>query len=279
MALIHCDFFSEVLGLSTSMDVILPQPSSRPPDGGPVAPGRSSLPPSPRQYPTLYLLHGLSDDHTIWQRRTSVERYVAPLDLAVVMPAVGRSFYADTAFGHRYWTFVSEELPALARSFFPLSAARADTFVAGLSMGGYGAFKLALRCPEKFAAAASLSGALDMAGQAKAAEKEWRTELEHVFGDLDALAGSDNDLLHLAAKIARSTGPRPALYQWCGAEDFLYQDNLKFRDHARRVGLALTYEEGLGAHEWSYWDRQIQRVLEWLPLKGREPGMGDREPM
>jgi S-formylglutathione hydrolase FrmB len=134
-------------------------------------------------------------------------------------------------------------------------------------MGGYGAFKLALRCPEKFAAAASLSGALDMAGQAKAAEKEWRTELERVFGDLGALAGNDNDLLHLAAKIARSTGPRPALYQWCGTGDFLYQDNLRFRDHARRVGLALTYEEGPGTHEWSYWDRQIQRVLEWLPLK------------
>jgi len=278
MALIHCDFFSEVLGLSTSMDVILPQPTTRPPDSGPVAPGRLSASPPARRHPTLYLLHGLSDDHTIWQRRTSIERYVAPLGLAVVMPAVGRSFYCDTAFGHRYWTFVSEELPALARSFFPLSAAREDNFAAGLSMGGYGAFKLALRCPGKFAAAASLSGALDMAGQAKAAEKEWRAELEHVFGNLDALSGSADDLLHMAKAVARSAGPRPALYQWCGTEDFLYQDNLRFRDHARRIGLALTYEEGPGTHEWACWDQQIQRVLEWLPLKGREPGTGNREP-
>lgn len=260
MALIHCDFFSEALGLSASMCVILPQAT------GAEQIGMASAPPAAR-HPTLYLLHGLSDDHTIWQRRTSIERYVAPLGLAVVMPAVHRSFYADTAYGHRYWTFVSEELPALARSFFPLSGAREDTFAAGLSMGGYGALKLALRCPEKFAAAASLSGALDMATHAADPENEMRPELAHVFGNLAAFAGSDHDLLHLAARVAKSKGPKPALYQWCGTEDFLYQDNLRFRDHARKVGLDVTYEEGPGEHEWGCWDRMIQRVLEWLPLK------------
>lgn len=93
------------------------------------------------KHPTLYLLHGLSDDHTIWLRRTSIERYVASMGLAVVMPAVHRSFYTDMDKGYRYWTFISEELPALARSFFPLSDKREDNFAAGLSMGGYGAFK------------------------------------------------------------------------------------------------------------------------------------------
>ena len=114
MALIHCDFFSHVLGLCCSMDVILPQ--------RPVA-GEAT----PEPFPTLYLLHGLSDDHTIWQRRTSIERYVADLRLAVVMPAVGRSFYTDMAHGLRYWTFVSEELPAICRGLFPLSARRAQS--------------------------------------------------------------------------------------------------------------------------------------------------------
>jgi S-formylglutathione hydrolase FrmB len=258
MALIHCDFFSEVLGLSTSMCVILPQ----------AAAGQIGMPSAaaPRRHPTLWLLHGLSDDHTIWQRRTSIERYVAPLGLAVVMPAAGRSFYTDTTFGHRYWTFVSEELPALARSFFPLSAARQDNFVAGLSMGGYGAFKLALRRPEMFAAAASLSGALDMATQPEDTDDAFLAELARIFGPLADLPGSDNDLLHLAEALARSRGPKPALYAWCGTEDFLYQQNTRFRDHARRVGLPLTYEEGPGTHEWKYWDQQIQRVLDWLPL-------------
>ena len=103
MALVHCDFFSDVLGLSTSMTVILPQSTSTQIGmSGQVSTGET---------PVLYLLHGLSDDHTIWTRRTSVERYVAPLGLAVVMPRVDRSFYLDEAHGNKYWTFLSQELP------------------------------------------------------------------------------------------------------------------------------------------------------------------------
>ena len=123
----------------------------------------------------LYLLHGLSDDDTIWLRRTSIERYVAPLGLAVVMPQVHRSFYTDEAHGNRYWTFLSEELPELVHHFFRLSRRREDTFVAGLSMGGYGALKWALREPERFAAAASMSAAADVAGMQ--AHGDWRPEL------------------------------------------------------------------------------------------------------
>jgi S-formylglutathione hydrolase FrmB len=254
MALIHCGFFSNTLGLSCSMDVILPQ---APP---PKKPTRRRL------FPTLYLLHGLSDDHTIWQRRTSIERYVADLPLAVVMPAVHRSFYTDMAHGLRYWTFISQELPAICRGFFPLSDRREDTFVAGLSMGGYGAFKLALRCPGRFAAAASLSGALDMATLATT-DASRSEELANVFGDLDALEGSDNDLLHLARRVARSRGPKPRLFAWCGTEDFLYPANLRFRDEALRLPLPLTYSECPGGHEWAMWDAQIQNVLKWLPLR------------
>ncbi len=258
MALLHCNFWSEVLQLSCSMDVILPEPK-RSLDGALLA--------EPRVYPTLYLLHGLSDDHTIWQRRTSIERYVAELELAVVMPAVDRSFYADMAQGNRYWTFISEELLALARAWFPLSAAREDNFVAGLSMGGYGAFKLALSYPERFAAAASLSGAVDMAGARRLHDPEFRAELKRMFGDLRKLPGSPNDLLHLAAQVAASPwAGELQLYQWCGVDDFLYPANLIFRDRARALGLNLTYGEGPGGHTWDKWDEQIQQVLAWLPL-------------
>lgn len=256
MAFIQCDFFSEVLGLSTSMNVILPQPAS-----GQIGMEGSK---ASDKYPVLYLLHGLSDDHTIWARRTSIERYVASLGLAVVMPAVHKSFYTDMAKGDRYWTFVSEELPQIVRSFFPISAAREDNFVAGLSMGGYGAFKLALRCPDKFIAGASLSGALNIADLAK--NRNPQRAWEYVFGDLDKIKGSDNDLLYLAEKVAKSNGPKPMLYQCCGTEDFLYEDNIVFRDWANELGLDLTYEEESGTHEWGYWDKKIQRVLEWLPL-------------
>lgn len=248
MALIQCDFFSETLQLSTSMNVVLPQPARA-------------------RYPVLYLLHGLSDDHTTWLRHTSIERYADALGLAVVMPTVQRSFYADMAHGNRYWTFVSQELPSLAHGFFPISDAREDNFVAGLSMGGYGAFKLALSFPQRFAAAASLSGALDQAGGMEYADAAFLAEMENIYGDLDKLAGSPNDVMHLARRLAKSTGPRPRLYQCCGTEDFLYHQNLRFRDQGLKLGLDLTYEEGPGEHEWGYWDRMIQRVLAWLPLQ------------
>ena len=133
MALLSWNFHSHTLGISASANVILPQAA--------VEKGE--------KLPVLCLLHGLSDDHTNWQRRTSIERYADPLGLAVVMPAVNRSFYANMAHGPRYWDFICEELPQLCAIFFPLSDKRADTFVAGLSMGGYGAFKVALSHPNR----------------------------------------------------------------------------------------------------------------------------------
>jgi S-formylglutathione hydrolase FrmB len=260
MALIHCNFYSETLQTATSMDVILPQPLAVQ-----AVAGRARR----RPIPTLWLLHGLSDDHTIWQRRTSIERYVAPLNLAVVMPNGFRGFYTDMAHGYPYWTHLSEEIPRLARAFFPLSAAREENFAAGLSMGGYGAFKLAFKRPEMFAAAASLSGGLDIAGTPAHAlgDAFRRRELMDTFGPLRAIPGSDNDLFALAKKFAKSKGPKPALYQCCGTEDGLYPHNLRFREHARSLGLDLTYEEGPGGHDWGFWDRWIQRVLDWLPLR------------
>ena len=252
MAFLTCHFNSRLLGMQCLMNVILPDPAA----SGATEP----------RHQTLFLLHGLSDDHTTWQRRTSIERYVADMDLAVVMPAVHRSFYTNTATGSAYFDFVSEEVPAVARSFFPLSHEPSDTFVAGLSMGGYGAFKLALSHPGRYAAAASLSGALDLARID--AEDEWR----HVFGDPGSLPGSENDLFHLAKGVAEGN-VRPRLYQWCGTEDFLYEGNVRFRDHAEALGLDLLYEEAAGDHAWKHWDRQIQRVLAWLP--GARPRRGD----
>ena len=160
MALIDCKFFSETLGMSSSMRVILPETTER--RIGDSGVSRAGLP-TFQGHPTLLLLHGLSDDESIWTRSTSIERYAAGLGLAVVMPNVHRSFYTNMVHGYRYWDFASREVLDKARAFFPLSHARADNFVAGLSMGGYGAFKLALSMPEAFSAAASLSGVADAA--------------------------------------------------------------------------------------------------------------------
>ncbi len=274
MALFNCDFFSETLGLSVSMNVIVPQKTT----SGQIGIESSSDAGAAEfhGHPTLWLLHGLSDDHTTWLRRTNIERYVAPLGLAVVMPAGGRSFYTDMATGPRYWTFISEELPLLARQFFRLSARRQDNFVAGLSMGGFGAFKLALTHPHRYAAAASLSGALNMAGSlSHGGMLDRAEEMGRIFGDFDQLPGSSHDLLHLASQLTNSGADRPRLYQACGKEDFLYDHNQVFRRHAASIGLDVTYEEDAGyGHDWAYWDLTIQRVLRWLApqLAGQRGG-------
>ncbi|MGD9947315.1 MAG: alpha/beta hydrolase [Desulfobulbus sp.] len=255
MALIHCQFFSQILGLMTTMSVILPDP-------GPLG-NNNSKPVSP--FPTLYLLHGRSDDHSAWQRRTAVERYVEGLNLAVVMPEVGRSYYTDMRTGQRYWAFISEEVPLMARHFFPLSEKRDENYLAGLSMGGYGAFKLALTHPERYAAAASLSGALDVVRLTGTELEAGQHELVYVFGDPQSLAGSRNDLFALADSVRASGKTLPQLYQWCGTEDFLYLDNRRFRKHLETLDITVDYDEGPGGHEWSCWDAQIQKVLYWLP--------------
>jgi putative tributyrin esterase len=258
MARVRCDFFSEVLGVGTSISVLLPQQTS----AQIGLPARSSG----GEPPVLYLLHGLSDDDTAWTRHTSVERYVAPLGLAVVMPQVGRSFYTDEEHGNRYWTFLSGELPQVCRSFFRLSDRREDTFVAGLSMGGYGALKWALRDPGRFAAVASLSGALDVDRRRRDPTRPIDPQIWHVvFGDRP-VARSDDDLFGLLDTAADRGEPLPALYVACGTEDHLYDDNVRFVEAAHRRNVPVTVEMGPGGHDWAYWDTKIQDVLAWLPL-------------
>ncbi|MDP0501107.1 MAG: alpha/beta hydrolase family protein [Verrucomicrobiota bacterium JB022] len=260
MAFLQVNFFSEVLEMASTLNVILPERTHR--QIG--LQGRASDGP----HPTLYLLHGLSDDHTIWCRRTSIERYVAPLGLAVVMPNVHRSFYTDMHSGGRYWTYVSEEVPEVARSFFRLSAAREDNFVAGLSMGGYGAFKLALRQPEKWGAAASLSGALDLAN--RPCEERIHDDFVRIFGTHKRLVDSPDNLLRLIDEAEMTGRVLPRLWACCGRDDFLLPDNRRFIAHAHKCGVPVEYVENEGAHDWGYWDTHIQTALKWMLASGAE---------
>jgi putative tributyrin esterase len=260
MALIRCEFFSDVLGMSTSMHVILPQQTlTQIGMAGAATTG---------DHPTLYLLHGLSDDDSAWPRRTSIERYAAPLGLAVVMPVVHRSFYRDEAHGHRYWTFLSEELPEVCHSFFHLSQRRADTFVAGLSMGGYGALNWALQRPARFAAAASLSGVVDLPATGARYDDGVDPDLwDRVLGGPPAgRRGTEDDLRWLVEQAVAAGVELPALYVGCGTEDRLFAQNQLFIDRLARLGVAVQTDFRPGDHEWGLWDRMIQDVLAWLPL-------------
>lgn len=247
MSLITCRFKSEVLDLATSLHAIIPD--------GPVPPGG---------HPTLYLLHGLSDDDSAWVRLTGIERYVRDLGLAVIMPQVHRSFYADQRHGGRYWTFLSQELPSFSGRLFRLATDRDSVFVAGLSMGGYGALKWALREPGRFAAAASLSGALGLAGRTQGRYGGLDPELwDIVFGGADVTEGPD-DLSWLLDRLATEQVPRIRVA--CGTEDPMLAESLDFITLAERRGIGVTADIGPGQHSWDYWDQQISRVIDWLPL-------------
>lgn len=252
MALLKCAFYSETLGISTEFAAILPQNTTT--QIGMTGKESSGKP------PVLYLLHGMSDDHTIWGRRTNIERYVSELGLAVIMPCAGRSFYRNCNPQMRYWDFLSEELPALVKKFFNVSERREDTYVAGLSMGGYGAFKLAFNHPERFAAAASFSGSLCNYWL----EKSNPVEYHYIFGNREDLTGTEDDLAGKAKALAESGKKRPRLYMGCGTEDGLYNENQEYRELLQNLGYDLTYQERPGTHNWEFWDTEIQTALKWM---------------
>ena len=258
MALLQVNYASKVLGMDVEMNVILPQ--------------REGV------FPVLYLLHGMTDDHTAWQRWTSIERYAEDYDLCIVMPTTHLGFYTNAVHGFDYFTFMTDELPkTIADMFKQVSSKREDTFIAGLSMGGYGALRCAFGKPEMYSYAASLSGAVDLvllAGQAAAGAMDddpfMLNLMTDILGDATNVAGSDNDLLHLARGIAPAD--RPHVFMWCGTEDFLYVPNQNMRNLLNELKYDLNYSESPGDHKWTYWDREIQNVLRWLPIAKRGGG-------
>ena len=243
MAVFEGTIYSESLGMMTSLSVSLPLGKAGGPEG---------------EMPVLYLLHGLSENHSAWLRRSRADYYAEQAGIALVMPEVQRSFYCDMACGLDYYTYVAEELPVLCRQMFRLSDRREDTFVAGLSMGGYGALKLALRRPGRCAAAGSFSGATDVRARlAASANGMAEKEIASICGG--CLAPED-DLFPLAEQAVKG-GPIPALYISCGESDFMIEDNRRFHRHLDALGIGHTYEEWPGTHNWDFWDESIRRAL------------------
>lgn len=249
MAMIDFKFFSEALGMQTQCYVVLPQSNL---SGEIGIKSRSDR----KKYKCLYLLHGLSDDHTIWLRRTSIERYATEYGICVVMPCGDKSFYTDMKYGSRYYTYIARELPQIIREFFRVSDKREDNYIAGLSMGGYGALKIGLRECASFCAAAGLSSVADI-------KKGGFDELKiAIWGEGCKIPG-DDDLFALAVKRSKSA-KRPRIFMGVGTEDFLYEDNVRLKALFETLDYDYTYRESPGTHNWAFWDEYIQYVLEWM---------------
>ncbi len=247
--IMHMQFHSHSIRKQTSVQIILPD-DTKPP------------------YRTLYLLHGWSDNETAWMRHTQIEQYAQEHQLAVIMPDVGLSYYTDMAYGGNYFTYVTEELPAHLERNLPLSTAAENRYVAGLSMGGFGSFKWAINAPERFRAAASFSGALLvdelLTLQLHAGDQTRKPYMQAILGPERTVHGTNGDLLPLLDELVAHKKQLPALFQYCGTEDFLHDINLQFRAHVESLGITYTYNESAGDHNWPYWDACIKNWLSTL---------------
>ena len=257
MSLFTAHWHSGILEKSTTAQIVFPDAGTPP-------------------FPTLYLLHGLSDDSTMWLRRTRLEIYAAALPLIIVMPDGYRGFYTDNEEGPAYARHIGEELPAFIERAFPAIPRRDARAIGGLSMGGYGALRVGLGYPDRFCSLHSHSGAVGWGRNGKyealpkspGREADITAERLRIFGR--SPDGTDHDLLALA-KRAKRARKLPKILLDCGKDDFLLEDNRAFAKELEAAKIPHTYQEYPGAHDWDYWDTRIRQALAFhcknLPAK------------
>lgn len=269
MAIIEVNFISKCLMRTVTFNAIIPVDKF-----GPQAENAEQKP-----LKTLYLLHGIFGNYTDWVNGTRIQAWAEANNLAVIMPSGENRFYLDDEkSGELYGEFIGKELVEFTRKLFPLSDKREDTFIAGLSMGGYGAIRNGLKYAENFGCVIGLSAALvhDTWKDADNSAPIFtfrRSYYEAIFGEYDKVKGSDKDPKALLLKLKEEGRPVPKMYLCCGTEDGLVTANRDFRDFLNENGVDLTYVEGPGKHDWVFWDTYIKKVLDWLPLNRTGAGI------
>lgn len=207
------------------------------------------------KYPVLYLLHGFGNNHTNWTSYANVELFAEERNMAVVMFSGENKSYINRSMDS-FFDFIEEELPEFIVNMFPISAKPENTYIAGLSMAGYGSLVHGLSHPEKYAAIGSFSGAVSVVDMSE--NKEEGALSEYSAGLLDPK--------FLAKKINEDGRMFPKMYIACGEEDFLYKDNIAFKDQLIELGADVTWISLPGyTHEWRFWNLQVEKFLEWIP--------------
>jgi putative tributyrin esterase len=238
----------ETVKVNLPLDIVLPDPGKM----GDVPLARRKV---------LYLLHGLSDDASAWQRFTAIEKIADGYGLVVVMPSAGRSFYIDQPNGQNYFSYLTEELPRYLAQVFGLKPKREDTLIAGNSMGGYGAFKAALLHPELYCAAASFSGMLSLEVLRLLPDDPRKEEFALLFGGLDKLSGGPHDPAAWLKAAAQHPEALPHLYIATGRQEDIYPLSVMFHSACQSLGVRVEYLEQDAGHDWSFWDACIRWFL------------------
>ncbi|WP_312641485.1 alpha/beta hydrolase family protein [Hydrogenoanaerobacterium sp.] len=262
MILCQCNFFSKALKNHVTLNVLIPSM----PDNDCLHASYSEIYPEGKKHKTLYLLHGALDDYSSWLRHTNIERYAEEKGIAVVMPSGQNGFYTNAVSGHDYFDFITEELPHFVQATFHLSSKREDNFIAGPSMGGYGASKCALSKPEQYGAFGCLSGAVNppvLEGRMKAMGFDFfRYDL--IFDGTDKIPGTNHDLYKLAGGLTHAEH-KPRSYIFCGIQDVANHDmNVALYEKLKEAGSDTTFCDGDGLHDWAYWDKCIGQFIQWL---------------
>lgn len=271
MAFIQMSIMSQTLMRTVPVNVILPADKM-------VFPGMPIRENKP--YKTLYLLHGVFGSSVDWVNGTRIQRYAEEKDLCVIMPSGDNAFYVDQEKRHNYYgEFIGKELVELTRKIFPLSDKKEDTFIGGLSMGGYGALRNGLKYSDTFGAIIALSSALIIEEAGKRTNDvpffiESRDYAESVFGDLDKLLESDKNPKYLVKQLKTKGKELPKIFMACGDEDSLLKVNQDFTMFLEAEGADVIFEVGSGNHEWDFWDTYIKKAIEeWLPTEQRMAGV------
>ncbi|HWT73597.1 MAG TPA: alpha/beta hydrolase-fold protein [Mobilitalea sp.] len=255
MAELLCNFFSYSLGSPVDIQVIIPSVS--PCDMGYPEKLTHKI---ETKYPVLYLLHGHGNDYMCWSRFTSMQRYVEERRIVAVTCSVGNKCYMNAEYGEKYYDFIEKELPEFIKANFPVSDRTEDTYIAGLSMGGYGTLAHGLGHPQSYRAIGAFSPGIEFNDQAA-------KTIGHSFPPTMDLRAQLEDDLKAGKKF-------PDLFMCIGDKDFLYQSVAEFHKFLLEKGVGHRYDDIAGyEHEWAFWDLELPEFLDWLPRTDPYAGM------
>lgn len=249
---IDCSYISKCLGRAVEVSLVIPSPTY--PDAIGVTDEEYSLTPKAK-YPILYLLHGIGNDRRNWFSYTRAELYAEENNIAICCISAENKFYSDRR-GEMWEKFMRSELPELLCGYFPISSGSEDTFIAGLSMGGYGALFHALSAPQRYAACGCFSGAIE------------KVDLSQCMRPAE-----NYDIYALLGRAVKDGVKLPSLYLSCGTEDFVYDNCLRLHETLDSYRIGHYWESVNGyTHEWRFWDMQLEKFIKWLPRKDAYKG-------
>lgn len=258
MAMIEMNYKSEALLRDIRLEVLLPCNDARVD--------------APMPFRTLYFLPGFSGSGKEILTELSFRPHSMFYGMAVVIVDGENSFYVDRPErGMNYCTYVGKEVVQVTRKLFPLSDKREDTFIAGLSMGGFGAFYVGMQYEDTFGKIAMLSPGLDGYELMTRAGGFLREQLDSYFGSEQNFYQQDFYYRTLLRRKIKSGAALPELFLCCGKEDELvYEQAAGMYQFLKESGIPVEYHEDAGDHDIWYWESKMHQLFDFLKNDAEE---------